>query len=249
MLAKNEFEMPHTITYYECDPTEKLSIDMLINLIMSVSEEQSRSLAVDTKVVAKIGGGWVITNYELQLTDLPAEGDHVILGTRTTAYNKYFAFREFWLKNETGDELVHINGMFVFMDFATRKMAAIPNAIIEPFSSKQVKKIPRIDRPQKLDTEAIDTKQDYRVRYFDIDSNQHVNNAHYFSWMLDALPADFLKHHQLTKMTIKFEREVRYGQTINSQVSQPQPDGDKLFTNHQIELDGDIHAQANCWWQ
>ena len=35
----------------------------------------------------------------------------------------------------------------------------------------------------------------YRVRFYDIDSNQHVNNAMYFNWIIDVLGYDFLTTH------------------------------------------------------
>lgn len=35
--------------------------------------------------------------------------------------------------------------------------------------------------------------------FFDIDGNQHVNNAIYFNWLLDVLGYDFLTTHQPKK--------------------------------------------------
>lgn len=248
-LAKNEFELNHRVTYYEADPTGQVSPAMLINMVIEVSEAQSQSLGVGTDVVLQSGGGWVVTNYEIDIKKLPKQGDQVVLGTRATAYNRYFALREFWVRSLDGDEYAHISSMFVYMNLSTRKMVEIPEQIIAPFQSEQVKRIPRLTKPQQIDETDETTEKEYLVRYFDIDSNRHVNNAHYFDWMLDALSAEFLTTHQLTKMVIKFEQEVRYGETVQSQVTRPdQTQNDQLFTIHEISLDGDVHAIANCWW-
>lgn len=249
VLGKNEFEMRHQVTYYECDPRGSLTLGMLINLVVLASGAQADTLGVGTEMTKQAGGGWVITNYEIAVTAYPHIGDTIILGTRATSYNKYFAFREFWLKNEAGEELAHIKGIFVFMNLTTRKMVPIPDVVIEPYHSAPVKRIPRLQRPDELTSDQIAMQKDYQVRYFDIDSNLHVNNAHYFDWMLDVLGADFLKTHTLTKMTIKYEREVRYGDLVQSETSTPtSTDDGQVVTNHQILVAGELHAQANCWW-
>lgn len=249
-LAPNEFEMEHQITYYECDPAGVVTPGMLINMIVLVSERQSDALKIGTQVVNDNGGGWVITNYEINITDLPKIDETVFLGTRATSYNRYFAFREFWVRDQSSHKYAHVAGMFVFMEFASRKMAKIPAAIIDPYHSTEVKRIPRIKNPAAIDTdEAISTNQ-YRVRYFDIDSNRHVNNAHYFDWMLDVLGAEFLKTHMLKKMNIKYAREVRYGQMVNSLATAPEQDETNgyLMTKHEIKVDEVLTTQANCWW-
>ncbi|BAP86231.1 acyl-ACP thioesterase [Paucilactobacillus hokkaidonensis JCM 18461] len=249
-LEPNEFEMEHQVTYYECDPPGFVTTGMLINMAVLVSAKQSDSLQVGTDFVNDNGGGWVITNYEINVNDLPRIDEVVVLGTRATSYNRYFAFREFWVRDQSGHEYAHIAGMFVFMDFASRKMAKIPASIIDPYHSTEVKRIQRIANPDAIEAdEAVDSNQ-YRVRYYDIDSNHHVNNSHYFDWMLDVLGADFLKTHTLKKMNIKYAREIRYGQMVDSFATVPQTDSQdtELMTKHEIKVDNVLTTQANCWW-
>lgn len=249
VLAKNEYEMQHTITYYECDPHGKLTPGMMINLAVLVSGAQAFSLGVGTDVGKQNGGGWVITSYDIQVTKFPTVDTTVILGTRASSYNKFFAFREFWIREEDGTQLAHISGIFVFMDLESRKMVRIPAAMIDPYHSESVKRIPRLTRPQAIEAGQSVASKKYQVRYFDIDSNLHVNNSHYFDWMLDVLGADFLKQHTLVKMNIKYEREVRYGDVVTSEtVPMSESQDGQLMTNHQIKVGDLINAQANCWW-
>ncbi|WP_252902544.1 acyl-ACP thioesterase domain-containing protein [Paucilactobacillus hokkaidonensis] len=129
-------------------------------------------------------------------------------------------------------------------------MAKIPASIIDPYHSTEVKRIQRIANPDAIEAdEAVDSNQ-YRVRYYDIDSNHHVNNSHYFDWMLDVLGADFLKTHTLKKMNIKYAREIRYGQMVDSFATVPQTDSQdtELMTKHEIKVDNVLTTQANCWW-
>ena len=53
-MADNEFKMNHTVTYYECDPQGEVTVGMLINLAILVSEEQSQAIGVGPDVVAQL---------------------------------------------------------------------------------------------------------------------------------------------------------------------------------------------------
>jgi medium-chain acyl-[acyl-carrier-protein] hydrolase len=82
------------------------------------------------------------------------------------------------------------------------------------------------------------------VRYFDIDPNGHVNNVHYFEWMEDSLGADFLAHHELASMKIKYAKELPVDATPSAQV---QIEG--LTTRHQVITDGVVNAEAEMTWR
>ena len=59
--------------------------------------------------------------------------------------------------------------------------------IIAPFDSEKITKIYRHEKIEKV------TEGTFYliVCVFDIDGNQHVNNAIYFNWLLDVLGYDF----------------------------------------------------------
>ena len=112
-----------------------------------------------------------------------------------------------------------------------------------------VRRLPRLPQPGDFERSPEWDQQTYRVRYFDIDMNGHVNNAHYFDWMLDPLGGEFLSHHHLVVMRITFAKEVRMDEIITSSVSFPTPleDG-RLMTQHLIEVDGEISAKGENYW-
>ena len=109
--------------------------------------------------------------------------------------------------------------------------------------------MPRLEKPSLPEDQAGWAKRDYRVRYFDIDGNQHVNNAHYFEWMMDVLDGDFLRTHQVVKMQTEFAHEVRYGQTVTSTGSTPVEKEGLMVTHHQITCQGQESARATFYWQ
>lgn len=244
MSAKSYTE-PHRVVYYEADDTGHLTLAMLINLFVLVSDDQSQELGLPADVVQSFGVGWVVTQYHVQVTRLPQTGETVTVKTRATAYNRYFAYREYWLLDEQGETLAYGEAIWVTMSYATRKIATIPSEIMAPYESEETTRLPRLPRPKRMETTQPMTIKPYRVRYFDIDNNGHVNNAHYFDWLLDSLPATFLRTHHPVDVQIRFENEVQYGHQVASEVVH----AEALTTVHRIMVNTTIAAIATVGWQ
>ncbi len=113
----------------------------------------------------------------------------------------------------------------------------------------------RIKRYPKIEPITEGRSLPYRVRFYDIDSNQHVNNAIYFNWLLDVLGHDFLTKHLVQEVTIRFDREVAYGNLIDSHVQINEAltldtgEVRPLQTLHEIKIADVTYCEAVFTWQ
>lgn len=133
------------------------------------------------------------------------------------------------------------------MDFNKRKMVRIVDELVAPYEVEATKKLVRTPKPEIVDQEAAKTI-DYRVRYLDIDANQHVNNAKYLDWFLDSLGLEFIKNHELKSINVKYEKEVSYGNWVQCEVSQKVQEDGRILTAHQINNDGIPSCEASMTW-
>lgn len=243
------YEMSHLLTYYECDETGHPSMSMLLSMISMASDEHSISLGMDTVLVQQTGGTWVVSGYEGHLTkEQPTFGDTVILGTRAVSYNRFFAVREFWMTDQEHQiEYAKLKAIFVFMNLTTRRMESIPDEMIAPYNSPMVKRISRLKRPTKITDTDQTVQKNYRVRFFDLDANHHVNNARYFDWLLDPLGRDFLRQHRPASFSLQYLQEVRDGQEVNSRVATEIGD-DQLVTKHEVKSEDQVNTIAEIEW-
>jgi acyl-ACP thioesterase len=53
-----------------------------------------------------------------------------------------------------------------------------------------------------------------KVHMSDIDINQHVNNATYVKWCIDAIPTELLKENPIAAIEINYLAELTGGETI-----------------------------------
>lgn len=250
-MAGEIFGEPHRVLYYEADFTGKLTTANILNLAILASGDQGEELGMGTSEIHAQNIGWVILQYHIDITRRPSVGEEIVITTQADHYNPYFAVRNFWLETPSGEKLVAIRAIFTMIDMEARKMVRIPQIVMETYKADRVKKIERIPNPAQLtEAELPDVGHNYyHVRFFDIDHNHHVNNAHYFTWMQDPLGADFLTHNEVVDINIKYESEIRYGSEINSYYKVlPAVDG-IVTTLHQIRVEGELMTEAEMKWR
>ncbi|QBO36572.1 acyl-ACP thioesterase [Periweissella cryptocerci] len=250
-MAGAVFAEEHRVLYYEADITGKLTTANILNLAILASGDQSETLGVGNAEIHAQNIGWVILQYNIDITRRPSVGEQIVIKTQADHYNPYFAVRNFWLETSQGEKLVDIRAIFTMIDMEARKMVRIPQVMMEAYQADKVKKIERIPNPMQLaETELPEVMHNfYHVRFFDIDHNHHVNNAHYFTWMQDPLGAEFLTQNEVVNINIKYESEIRYGSEINSYYKiLPAVDG-IVTTLHQIRVDNELMTEAEMKWR
>ncbi|MCC5896154.1 MAG: acyl-ACP thioesterase [Alkalibacterium sp.] len=233
------------ISYYMCDRHQKLTLPMLVNLLLDVSEKQSESLGRDEAFVKARGLSWIILHYEFIIERMPKVKEVVQIETYATEYNKLFTYREFSVKDADSNELIKVKTTFALMDTEKRKMARITEDIVAPYKAQFSKRIRRNQKPVEPDLTDYNEKT-YAVRYFDIDGNNHVNNSHYINWLMDSLTSEFLSLHDVKHGVITFDKEVNEHQTVISRSSFRKEED--LFTDHSIMTNGATHCSASFEW-
>lgn len=246
-MSGKQYSETYKIPYFETDIKGELTLASLVNILILASEHQLINLNVGEATMHSLNLGWVVTQYHLDITRMPRVDETVKIVTEAESYNKYFCYRNFWLYDEAGNQCVAVQSIFVMMSYETRKMVAVVPEIMAPFESTEMKGSKRFPRIQKVD-HALATSKAYRVRYFDIDGNQHVNNVHYFEWMLDALDYDFLMDHRAASVDIRYGHEIQYGQMTQSLVQQVTEEA-AITTRHKVAVDDLSAAEAMITWQ
>jgi len=237
----------HNVLYYECEKTHRMTLSMLLNVLIQVSGEQSVKLGLSDEKMAELGYAWIVLQHSFSVKRMPRANETIHVETQATQYNKFFCYRNFYVKDDNGEELVNFTMVFAILDMEKRKMIRIPAEVVEPYGAPFEKGLLRVPRPVELNEEDAGSST-YNVRYFDIDANNHVNNSKYIEWMLDSLGADFLTEHELKSGNIKFEKELLYGQHVTSLASVSEKT-DNIQTAHRIQTADCVHCTASFEWK
>ena len=177
----------------------------------------------------------------MKIERLPVFDEKITIETYAKSHNRLFCYRAFNIKDEAGNTIIEMVATFVLMDRDTRKVHPVMSEITDAFDSEFSKTMLRGPRFKELEG---GVEQEYRVRFYDLDMNGHVNNSKYLDWVFEVMGADFLTHHVPKKVHLKYVKEVLAGGLITSQYEQ-----EGLKTQHQIISDGQINAQAEIEWE
>lgn len=236
----------YQIEFKDCDENRRLKLTSLVDLMRQVSEHQLDEGGAGTDDLVKRGLGWVVTQYHFNIKALPQPGDQVVLSTNASGYNRFFEYRDFGVADQAGNPLVTVKSQWVMLDLKKRHMVPADQKMMADWGVPLLKKMPRFPRLRPLDN--YQAQRSYRTRYDDLDTNHHVTNSHYFSWFIDLLERDFLKSHVVDTIDLKFDKEVLYGEKINSCINLVEDDNIKSY--HVIKSqDGTVKAVCELGWR
>lgn len=236
------YEEAYRLPFFLADQHQEAHLATLVNMMLMGSEHQLTQQGAGMEAMLAQNLGWVVTQYELNVTRMPRVDEPLMLGTEATTYNKLMSYRKYWVATESGTRLAELLGAWVVMDLSSRKLVPIPPEVAQKAGAVADPSVHRFERLARLNE--VHREGRYPVRYQDIDGNGHVNNSHYLEWMVDSLGGAFLNQHQLQSMTIKYAREVGSGS-----VPQALATIDGLTTFHEVQTDGQLNAQAKMTWQ
>lgn len=250
-MVERYFKVDHCVKDYECDMRGRMDFPSLMKQLIYVSSLHYD--AIETEVdhpVTNENISWIIMRYQVDLKSMPVHKQNIQIATESISYDRLFAYRHFDVWDEDQQLMGHVEAVFALMDLDKRRMVRMNEDHMSAYPLKEgmSKRIKRYPNPLVLEDDAVDYTKEYDVRYFDIDSNQHVNNSLYLTWSLDALDLDFLANHQIESAIIKYEKEVFYGDHIQSKAALGQDD-QGLYSTHRIETADKLHAEIEYRWR
>lgn len=228
------YEETLKIPHYLGDRYSKITLPQLMSVLIEISGGQTAELG--TLPAEKLGLSWVIIQYEFEINRMPNVQETIKVKTFAKEYNRIFSYREFEVYDEEGNLLIYVMTVFALID-GNRKMSRIPKEIVQGYGSIENRRIKRMPKPEIPKNFEEANNRTYHVRYFDIDTNFHANNAMYFIWMLDVLGDEFLSNHDPVYGNVVFEKEVHIGEDVDSFSETTIDDEGKILSRHQIQVD------------
>lgn len=204
------------VRYSETDSKSNLTITGIVNYLQDCSTFQSDSLGIGIDYLVSHHLGWLITYWHIDIKRRPRLDEKIRIGTSPYAMKGFAGLRNFSIDTLDGERLVQADSYWVLMDLVNY----VPVKVPEIFREKYVL-YPKFDMeyfsrkmhvPEgegiKADTVAVTT--------YDLDSNNHVNNACYVNWGIDALASKDKTFDplQIKRLRVNFTKQVLLGDTI-----------------------------------
>lgn len=243
------YEKEYELHYYDVDRKLRGDMSTIINILSDIGTKQSEELGSGMESLIENNMTWVFYNYDVRIFRNPTYGEKITVKTEAVGFKKFYALRSYEIKDSNGNIIVTANAIFLLINIEKRRMMRIPKDQYEVYGVdgdiQEDFKIPKLEEITEYKYE--DT---FRVRYSDIDSNNHVNNTKYIDWAIETLPEEIVNNYELHEIKVTFQKECKYGETVRVFTDVREEDGDSLVTVHKIEtLDNRELTRLIGYWK
>jgi len=203
-----QYEKQFEVFSFQIDPQGRIRLSALADLMQEVAWKHADSRDFGKALLEK-GFVWVLSRFDIKIKRMPSWGDQIHVKTAGRGIDKLFALREFSITDAEGNEIAEAMSSWLLIDIRTKRPQR-PGNILPPelfVSIDDSGLMPgKINIPQN--PELIDT---IRVRPFDLDMNNHVNNVSYIRWVEDvSLNIGF----EIKQILINYIAEVKLDEKI-----------------------------------
>jgi medium-chain acyl-[acyl-carrier-protein] hydrolase len=211
------------VRFFDAEPGGQASIPAVCRFMEEAAHSQTQGLGLSIGQVRAAHRMWVLTRFALRVFARPRIGDEILVQTwvsdRTAGIR---AYRDFRILDSAGKTLAEAASLWLLLDLKSRRPARLPESVLSIRHPGRVGAEP-VDAEPLLPPAGDSCREEFKVRWSDLDENGHANNLRYIEWIVETVPAALRPGCELTALDIQFAGEVLQGETVHS-VSECQPD-------------------------
>ena len=228
-----------TVRTFEIDTAKRMTVPALVQAMQEAAMQNVLRIRLSVWDLEPHRISWVLMKFKLDLYRLPSLGESLRIRTYPAGFEKFFTYRDYLVEDNQGQLLARASSQWLLMDTDTRRMTRIP-AWILALEESMTNRADWLERPDRrlVDVEEASNTRTYKVDYFDLDFNGHLNNLLYFRWMLETLPAERLTEGRLQRMEVHFRAEAKWNEVLGSTVQAV----DERTYAHRLARDGQALA-------
>jgi medium-chain acyl-[acyl-carrier-protein] hydrolase len=209
----NIFTKEYEIHYYEIDVKKRLLMTSLIDFLGDIATDHSEKLGLGMDYLRESNVAWVLYKWDIDMYEYPIYGDKITIKTIPYAFKRFYGYRRFEVFNEVGELIGKAESQWIVINTEKKRPLRVPEHIgatygvqgegDEPFAFSDINK-----------PSSISSEKEFKVRYTDIDTNMHVNNAKYVAWAIEGVPLEVVLNKALRCIRVTYSKETKYGDTV-----------------------------------
>jgi medium-chain acyl-[acyl-carrier-protein] hydrolase len=241
------FECHLKVNVCDTDITGKLRVNSVFNYIQKLASAHAEGLGVGFGEMVSLSMFWVLSWVKLEFIFFPVFGDEFSAKTWPKCRHKLFSIRDFLFCDKGGDVFCKGTTAWLLVDLKTKKAknpVCLEDRILYQQSMDALNCYPKRFHSERHG-ETVFTR---RIRYSDLDINQHVNNARYIEYLMDCFEVDHHKRHKIRSLTVSFVSEAKYGDEIDLRLFGNSEEGLSHFLEVRNAKSDEIVVQSMIEW-
>lgn len=199
------------IRYSEVNSEGTLTLQALMDYLQDCCSFQSEDLGVGVEYLKRINHAWVLSSWEIVITQMPQMGDNIRVNTWPYNFKGFYGYRNFTIEDESGRVLVAANSLWVFMDLERMRPARIAKEVLQAYQDGFGAELEGAWGDRKIEIPAEgERREPVPVAKFFIDTNHHMNNSKYVTVAQEFLPEDFV----VGRIRVEYKKAAMLGDVL-----------------------------------
>ncbi len=209
----------YKVNGHDVNANKYLTIPSLLKAMQECSLQHARALKTSVWDMEEERISWVLIRKEINIIEPLQLDDVYTVITYPSGFDKFFAFRDYLVFNESKKLVATASSMWTLINTDTRKLTKIPSKILEISTPYDLKFLSQPDNvmghPENWKT--VDTR---KVRPYDLDWNNHVNNIVLVRYLLEPYKSFGVEDQQILKLLLYFRNEIEVNKEVKVQIGE-----------------------------
>ena len=207
------YSFDSVIRFSEVDHHGTLTLPGIINYFQDCSIRHSDSLGVGMDHLKDQKKGWILSSWQIIVERYPRMGENVKICTWPTGFKGLYGTRNFVMEDENGEKIAYANSIWVFMDFGRGRPAKPEEDLVERYECNPPLEMDCAPRKIAL-PDVFEEAANFRVRRYQIDTNEHMNNAQYVK-----LAMEVLEDIPVREVRVEYKKSAVYNDIVYTKIA------------------------------
>ena len=200
------------IESHEADFLSQANIITLFSHTLDTAGYASNGRAYSIDTLQEQGLSWVLSRFAIEVNRYPKQFEEITIETWIEDINKLVSTRNFQIFDQNRELIAQACSLWSMIDQNTRRPVNLLETLYK--DAPVLAEANDMERPARILEVKGEKVDEVKVRYSDIDFNQHANSARYIKWQLDSYNLDMFKEKQVKRFDINFVQEVFFGEKL-----------------------------------
>ena len=241
-------ERNYRVRSYEVDFQGQLQPVAILNYLQDMASEHAARLGFSVNELLRKDLTWVLQRSRTKIFRYPEIGESIRVQTWPSGRERLFALRDFEARDQDDRLLLQATSSWTLLNLKNMRPARLDVALPEyPSLDRQALAIGFKSLPEMIEA---DIEIPFRVRLADLDINQHVNNAIYAGWALEAMPEEVSKEYRPAELEISYRGAAYFGENILSRSKLLESGETPVFLHQLVNQDNGVElTRLKTRWQ
>jgi acyl-ACP thioesterase len=188
-----------------------MTIPAILDSFENAATFEAQSGVVSMENLAKMNIVWVLSSWQIVVERRPKLFENIKIFTSPYDFKGFLGYRNFWIEGEDGEVVVKASSIWTLLDTHSLRPIKPTKEVLNGYDIRE--KLDMEYAPRKISVKGEPVEgESFKIRKYQIDSNQHVNNVEYVKLAMETLPECY----DIRQVRVEYKKSAHYGDTLKA---------------------------------